>query len=91
MISPWQCPLPFKEKMTIKVAVYFYTEDRWVPIMYYTLEEAIVLYQQATLSGMEMYVFPSEWKPSQFDRYCLEDIPQTTTIVLDNRVKQGVA
>ncbi|MEC4811780.1 MAG: hypothetical protein SAK29_00600 [Scytonema sp. PMC 1069.18] len=77
--------------MTTKVAVYFYAEDKWVPIMYYTLEEAITLYQQAMLSGMKMYIFPDQWKPNQFERYCLEHIPQISTGVLNYRVKQGVA
>jgi hypothetical protein len=91
VISPWQCPLPFQENMTNKVAVYFDNDNSWVPIMFYSLKEAIMLYQQAKQSGMEMYIFPSEWNPSQFDLYCLKHIPQTSTSVFNHRAKQGVA
>ena len=58
MDSPWQNPLPTGEYTARKVVVYFYSE-RWIPIAYFCLSEAITLYRKALPKGKEIVVFPA--------------------------------
>jgi hypothetical protein len=62
MLSPWSNPLPQEENTAAKVVICAY-EDRWVPIRFSSLAEAIKLYHMALLHGAEIFVFPSELAP----------------------------
>ncbi|KAF3889949.1 MULTISPECIES: hypothetical protein [Nostocales] len=75
MMSPWQCPLPIAENTTDKVALYFYKNDRWVPIMFYKLEEAIALYHQSQSYEMQIQIFPPELNPNDFDLSSYQESP----------------
>ncbi len=61
MSSPWQNPLPLAEHTASPVIVYFYS-DRWIPIQFFCLSEAIALYRKALRQGKELVVFPSGLK-----------------------------
>ena len=62
MVSSWSNPLPLAEYATTEVVIYTY-EDRWIPIMYSCLAEALRLYHQALLHGAEIFVFPPALMP----------------------------
>ncbi len=62
MVSSWSNPLPLAEYATTEVVIYTY-EDRWIPIMYSCLAEALWLYQKALLHGAEIFVFPPDLAP----------------------------
>ncbi|HEY9609418.1 hypothetical protein [Allocoleopsis sp.] len=62
MISRWSNPLPREEYTAAKVVICAY-EDRWVPITFSSLAEAIRLYHQALLHGTEIFVFPPDLAP----------------------------
>lgn len=66
MISPWHNPLPLAVSQNQRVVVYFYS-GKWVPIMFYSLDAAIELHRQAQLRGQELFVFPSNSSPNEFD------------------------
>jgi hypothetical protein len=57
--SPWTNPLPLEEFAATKVVICSY-DDRWVPITFSNLAEAIKIYQQALLHGAEIFVFPPD-------------------------------
>ncbi|MBW4548182.1 MAG: hypothetical protein KME25_27630 [Symplocastrum torsivum CPER-KK1] len=57
--SPWTNPLPLEEFAATKVVIYSY-DDRWVPITFSNLAEAIKIYHQALLHGAEIFVFPPD-------------------------------
>lgn len=50
-----------------KVVIYYYT-NRWIPIMFYSYSDAIVLHYEARLSGKELYIFPPGFNPNDFNR-----------------------
>ncbi len=62
MISPWKNPLPLGQDATAKVVICSY-QDRWIPITFSRLAEAIRLYDKALLYGEEIFVFPPELAP----------------------------
>lgn len=68
MNLPWQNPLPSEEYITHQVVIYFYT-GRWVPIMFYPLADAIALSQKAKHLGQELYIFPTNTRPSEFEQW----------------------
>ncbi|HEY9650546.1 MAG TPA: hypothetical protein V6C95_07780 [Coleofasciculaceae cyanobacterium] len=59
MISSCHNPLPLDEHATAEVLIYAY-EGGWVPIRFSSLGEAINLYHNALLHGVEIFVFPSD-------------------------------
>lgn len=62
MVSPWNNPLPLEDYTAAKVVICTY-QDRWVPITFSSLTEAIKLYQKALLYGEEIFVFPPDLTP----------------------------
>jgi hypothetical protein len=62
MVSSWSNPLPLAEYATTEVVICTY-EDRWIPIMYSCLAEALRLYQDALLHGAEIFLFPPNLIP----------------------------
>ncbi|HEY9796674.1 MAG TPA: hypothetical protein V6D30_13620 [Leptolyngbyaceae cyanobacterium] len=76
VVSPWQTPLPQEEYITSRVVVYFYSGG-WVPIRFYRLAEAIKLHHQARLQGKEIFVFPPEADPKDFDSLPIQKICMT--------------
>jgi len=90
MLSPWRCPLPLEEYTISRVVVYFYS-GRWVPIMFYSLEEAIALCRRAMQEGREIFVFPSEVNPCgwqhSFNSTGWDHNPQTQITSLSGRIK----
>lgn len=62
MVSPWKNPLPVEEYTAARVVICAY-EDRWVPITFSGLAEAIKLYHKALLYGEEILVFPPDLAP----------------------------
>jgi len=74
MVSPWRCPLPLQEYTTSQVVVYFYS-GRWIPIMFYSLVEAIALHRQALLESQEIFVFPPNVNPYECQHSLKSTIP----------------
>ena len=66
MGSLWHVPLPLGSSKNSRVIVYFYN-DRWLPITFYTLADAIALHYQAAREGRELVVFPPGLDPRTFD------------------------
>ncbi len=66
MGSPWQVPLPLGKHTSSRVVVYFYSGS-WIPIMFYSLADAIKLHHQALSSGKELFVFPADLDPGTFN------------------------
>lgn len=62
MVSRWSNPLPTEEYTAAKVVICAY-EDRWIPITFSSLAEAIRLYDRALLNGAEIFVFPPDLAP----------------------------
>ncbi|HEY9632952.1 MAG TPA: hypothetical protein V6D14_06085 [Coleofasciculaceae cyanobacterium] len=62
MVSPWSNLLPIEEYTAARVIICTY-QDRWIPITFSTLMEAINVYQKALLYGEEIFVFPPELTP----------------------------
>ncbi|MEW6491734.1 MAG: hypothetical protein AB1589_04180 [Cyanobacteriota bacterium] len=62
MVSPWKNPLPMGQDAAAKVVICSY-QDRWVPITFSRLAEAIRLYNKALLYGEEIFVFPPDLAP----------------------------
>lgn len=62
VISPWSNPLPVEEYVAAKVIICTY-QDRWIPITFSDLAEAVRLYYKALLYGEEIFVFPPESAP----------------------------
>ena len=62
MVSPWKNPLPLGQDAATKVVICSY-EERWIPITFSPLAEAIKLYNKALLYGEEIFVFPPELAP----------------------------
>ncbi|HEY9596368.1 MAG TPA: hypothetical protein V6D33_01700 [Cyanophyceae cyanobacterium] len=58
MMSSCYNPLPLEEHTAAPVLIYAY-EGGWVPIRFSSLGEAINLYHNALLHGVEIFVFPS--------------------------------
>ncbi|NMG08866.1 hypothetical protein DP117_18985 [Brasilonema sp. UFV-L1] len=63
MVSPMQNTLPLSQYMARRVVVCFYSDKRWIPIMFYSLEDAISLYYKALRLGKKLFVFPSNCYP----------------------------
>lgn len=49
-------------------AIVYYYNSRWIPIMFYSYSDAIALHHKARLSGQELYVFPPNLDPNDFNR-----------------------
>ncbi|MBW4549476.1 MAG: hypothetical protein KME25_34530 [Symplocastrum torsivum CPER-KK1] len=64
--SLWHVPLPLGSSKNSRVVVYFYN-DRWFPITFYTLADAIALHHQAVREGRELVVFPPGLDPRTFE------------------------
>jgi hypothetical protein len=62
MVSPWKNPLPVEEYTAARVVICAY-QDRWVPITFSDLAEAIKLYHKALLYGEEIFLFPPDLAP----------------------------
>lgn len=77
MNSPWQNPLPSEEYITHRVVIYFYT-GRWVPIMFYPLAAAIDVYQKAKNQGQELYIFPANSLPNEFEQLYQQSYKKAT-------------
>ncbi|OKH58367.1 hypothetical protein NIES2130_14930 [Scytonema sp. HK-05] len=67
MLSPWQIPLPLEEYTATRVVVYFFFDGRWIPIKFCTLNKAIKLCYEALLSNREIFLFPVDMDPNDFD------------------------
>ena len=65
MESPWKIPLPLSEYTASRVVVYFYC-NKWILIMSYPFEDALKLHRRMLLSGLEIYIFPPNLNPSDF-------------------------
>jgi hypothetical protein len=66
MLSPWQIPLPLEESTPIRVVVYFFSNSKWVPIKFCTLNKAVKLCYEALLINKEMFLFPVDLDPNDF-------------------------
>lgn len=64
MVS-WKNPLPLGEYTSNRVVVYSY-DGRWIPIMSYRLADAIALYHKVREKEKEIWVFPPDVDPNQF-------------------------
>jgi hypothetical protein len=62
-VSPWKIWLPLEENAAVRVVICAY-EDKWIPITFTTLAEAIGIYKNVCLQGGEIFVFPSDFNPS---------------------------
>lgn len=62
LLSPWKIWLPLEENAAVRVVICAY-EDRWIPITFTTLAEAIGIYQNVCRQGGEIFVFPSDFNP----------------------------
>lgn len=63
MVSTLRNPLPVEEYTHSRVVVYFYS-DRWIPIIFHTLNEAIALHYKAQQAGKELFIFPPDCNPN---------------------------
>lgn len=74
MVSPWQTPLPIEENKTSHVVVYFYSDrlGLWIPIMFFSLIEAIALHQKGIKQGAEFFVFPLHLNPCNWGLVTLD-------------------
>lgn len=61
-------PLLDKESNTLRVTVYFFS-DRWTPILYLPLQEAIQIHREALESGCELFIFPANLNPDAFMQF----------------------
>lgn len=77
MISFWRNPLPSADHGDDQVVVYFFNGS-WVPIMFYSLREAIELYRTAKLAGQELFIFPLDLTPDNFSP--IEEISFTSSL-----------
>lgn len=67
MFSPWNIPYPLKDYPSERVVIYFYSDERWVPIKYCYLSKAVELYHKILLlSGKEVLIFPPNLDPNLF-------------------------
>ena len=80
--SLWHVPLPLESSKNSRVVVYFYN-DRWFPITFYTLADAIALHHQAVKEGRELVVFPPGLDPRTFD-VSTQPVPVLPKPQLDN-------
>ena len=71
--SLWHVPLPLGNSKNSRVVVYFYN-DRWFPITFYTLADAIALHHQAVREGRELVVFPPGLEPRTFDAFSTQPV-----------------
>jgi hypothetical protein len=62
VVSPWRTPIPFEERKTTPVVVYFYSNS-WIPMKCFSLAEAIELYRKALLIGKKIIVYPADLDP----------------------------
>ena len=62
VIDPWKNPLPLEEYKNSEVVICSYS-DRWIPIMFSPLADALTHYHKASLLGEEVFVFPSNLTP----------------------------
>ena len=62
MVSPWRNPIPLEENAAAKVVICTY-RDRWIPITFFRLTDAIRFYDKALLYGEEIFVFPPDLAP----------------------------
>lgn len=54
----WKNHLLLEEYHNLRVLVCFYSHNKWVPVTFYPLRDAITLYYKGKLSGTEFFVFP---------------------------------
>lgn len=57
VVSPWNTPIPEGECTESPVVIYFYS-DKWIPIVGFSLGEAITLYRKALFLGKKILVYP---------------------------------
>ena len=67
MISSWSNLIPLEEYTAAKVVICAY-EGKWVPIRFSSLAEAITLYNNALLHGVEIFVFPPDASSLELQR-----------------------
>lgn len=67
MTSPLINPLPLEEYASHEVVTYSYSGGRWVLIKSYALVDAITLYSAAKEIGTEVYIFPPDLDPNNFN------------------------
>ncbi|BAZ70094.1 MAG: hypothetical protein KME28_27375 [Pelatocladus maniniholoensis HA4357-MV3] len=61
MMSPYKNPLPLGEYAASKVLISFY-KDRWIPITFCSLVDAIAIHRKAVQIGKEIFIFPPDSK-----------------------------
>lgn len=67
LTSPWHIPQPVKEYVNHRVAIYYFSDNCWVPIKYCYLLKAIELYYSMRNEiGKEIFVFPPDLDPNEF-------------------------
>ena len=57
LVSPWKIWLPLEENAAVRVVICAY-EEKWIPITFTTLAEAIGIYQNVCLQGEKFLCFP---------------------------------
>lgn len=67
MVSPWRIPLPLAEYTSLRVVVYYLSNNKWVPIKYCTLTKAIKLSHEARHLNQGIFLFPVDLDPNQFN------------------------
>lgn len=58
VVSPWNTPIPVGDHTESPVVIYFYS-GKWIPIVGFSLGEAITLYRKALSLGKKILVYPS--------------------------------
>lgn len=68
VVSPWNTPIPVGDCTESPVVIYLYS-DKWIPIVGFSLGEAIKLYRKALFLGKKILVYPLDLElcHSEFD------------------------
>jgi len=63
MASSRCVPLPLPESVASPVVIYFYNGS-WIPVIHYSLAEAIALYYKGQSEGQALLAFPPNLDPN---------------------------
>lgn len=74
MFSPWRIPLPLTEYSSFRVVIYYFWNNQWVPIKYCTLSKAIQLAYEGQSLNQELFLFPVDLNPNNFNVSVDEDL-----------------
>lgn len=75
VFSPWKIPLPLEEYTSLRVVVYYLSNNKWVPIKYCTLKKAIKLSYEGRQLNQELFLFTVDLNPNDFDDFFDGTIP----------------